>query len=210
MLIKIKSIVPNYFTPTSSEVWSKDFELNTNSCYLVKAVSGSGKSSFFNFLYGLNNKYSGTISFNEKSIDALNDEEWTHIRREKIAIVFQGLRLFPELTALENIQLKNQLTNYKTEVEILDYMKHLGVLDLAHRKSETLSYGQQQRIAIIRALCQPFELLLLDEPFSHIDDAQIANAVTLINEEVQQRHATVIIASLGNTYNINYTKTFLL
>ena len=59
MLIKINTIVPKYFTPNSSEVWGKDFELNTKSKYLLKAVSGSGKSSFFNFLYGLNNKYSG-------------------------------------------------------------------------------------------------------------------------------------------------------
>jgi len=162
VLIKIKSIVPDYFTPTSSEVWSKDFELNTNSSYLVKAVSGSGKSSFFNFLYGLNNKYSGIISFDEKPINELNDSDWSNIRRKKIAIVFQGLRLFPELTALENIQLKNKLTNHKTEVEVLDYMRQLGVLDLAHRKSETLSYGQQQRVAIVRALCQPFELLFIN------------------------------------------------
>lgn len=210
MIIKIKSIVPNYFTPASSEVWSKDFELNTKSKYLVKAVSGSGKSSFFNFLYGLNNKYSGSILFDDKPIEAFKDENWTNIRREKIAIVFQGLRLFPELTALENIQLKNKLTDYKTEAEIFDYMKRFEVYDLAHRKSETLSYGQQQRMAIIRAFCQPFEFLLLDEPFSHIDDIQIESATALINEEIQQRDASVVIASLGNTYNVNYTKTFLL
>lgn len=210
MNIKITSIIPTYFTPASSEVWSKVFELVPGEKYLMKAASGSGKSSFFNFLYGLNNKFSGTIQFDTTDISSYTEIEWTALRREKVAIVFQGLRLFPELTALENIQLKNQLTNYKTEAEILAYMKLLNVAELAHKKAETLSYGQQQRMAIIRALCQPFELLLLDEPFSHIDDVQINNATQLITEEVTKRKATLVIASLGNSYDIDYTKTFLL
>lgn len=178
--------------------------------YLVKAASGSGKSSFFNFLYGLNNKFTGTIQFDSKDIASYTEPEWTQLRREKISIVFQGLRLFPELTAMENIQLKNQLTNYKTEAEILAYMKRLDVDELAHKTAETLSYGQQQRVAIVRALCQPFELLLLDEPFSHIDDVRIGNATTLILEEIAQRNATLVIASLGDSYDINYSKTLLL
>lgn len=210
MNINITSIIPIYFTPASSEVWSKDFDLAPNEKYLMKAASGSGKSSFFNFLYGLNNKYSGTILFDATDIASHTEIEWTALRREKVSIVFQGLRLFPELTALENIQLKNQLTNYKTEAEILTYMNQLNVAELAHKKAETLSYGQQQRVAIVRALCQPFELLLLDEPFSHIDDVQITNATQLITEEVSKRKATLVIASLGNSYDIDYTKIFLL
>tara|TARA_B100001059_G_C17824857_1_gene580710 strand:- start:1946 stop:2578 length:633 start_codon:yes stop_codon:yes gene_type:complete len=208
--VNIQSIVPDYFTPASSEVWSKNFEFQPNSKYLVKAVSGSGKSSLFNFMYGLNNRYSGSILFNDTSISSFTDTDWTTIRKQQIAIVFQGLKLFPELTALENIQLKNTLTNHKTETEILEMMSQLEVDQLAHKKAETLSYGQQQRIAIIRALCQPFKLLLLDEPFSHIDKTQITNAITLVNKEVAANQATLIIASLGDTYNIDYTKTILL
>ncbi|MEL0644739.1 ATP-binding cassette domain-containing protein [Olleya sp. Ti.3.14] len=210
MQVTIQSIIPDYFTPASSEVWSKNFEFQPNSKYLVKAVSGSGKSSLFNFIYGLNNRFSGSILFNDTSITSFSEAEWTTIRTQKIAIVFQGLKLFSELTALENIQLKNILTNHKTEAEILDMMSQLEVDQLAHKKAETLSYGQQQRIAIIRALCQPFKLLLLDEPFSHIDEAQITNAIALINNEVTANQATLIIASLGDTYNIDYTKTILL
>jgi len=208
--ITIQNIIPNFFTPASSEVWSKNFELLPNSKYLIKAVSGSGKSSFFNFLYGLNNRYSGAIQFDKTTIASFTEDDWTAIRRDKISIVFQGLRLFPELTALENIQLKNSLTNHKSETEILEMLAQLDVDQLAHKKAETLSYGQQQRVAIVRALCQPFEILLLDEPFSHIDQAQITNAVTLVTQEAEKNEATLIIASLGDTYNIDYTKTLLL
>ena len=210
MQITIQNITPNFFTPASSEVWSKNFELLPNSKYLIKAVSGSGKSSFFNFLYGLNNRYSGSIIFDKTTIASFSENDWTSLRREKISIVFQGLRLFPELTALENIQLKNTLTNHKSETEILAMLAQLDVDQLAHKKAETLSYGQQQRVAIVRALCQPFKILLLDEPFSHIDQAQITNAVNLVSQEVEQNKATLLIASLGDTYNINYTKTLLL
>ncbi|SFJ48884.1 ATP-binding cassette domain-containing protein [Olleya namhaensis] len=210
MQITIQNITPNFFTPASSEVWSKNFELLPNSKYLIKAVSGSGKSSFFNFLYGLNNRYSGSIIFEKTTIASFSENDWTSLRREKISIVFQGLRLFPELTALENIQLKNTLTNHKSETEILAMLAQLDVDQLAHKKAETLSYGQQQRVAIVRALCQPFKILLLDEPFSHIDQTQITNAVNLVSQEVEQNKATLIIASLGDTYNINYTKILLL
>ncbi len=210
MQITIQSIIPEYFTPNSSEVWSKNFEFQPNSKYLVKAVSGSGKSSLFNFIYGLNNRFSGTILFNNTAIASLAESDWTTIRKEKISIVFQGLRLFPELTALENIQLKNVLTHHKSETDILKMMSQLDVDQLANKKAETLSYGQQQRVAIVRALCQPFKVLLLDEPFSHIDQAQITNAIKLVNQEVENNKATLIIASLGDTYNINYTKTLLL
>ncbi|WP_281847703.1 ATP-binding cassette domain-containing protein [Olleya namhaensis] len=210
MQITIQNITPNFFTPASSEVWSKNFELLPNSKYLIKAVSGSGKSSFFNFLYGLNNRYSGSIIFDKTTIASFSENDWTSLRREKISIVFQGLRLFPELTALENIQLKNTLTNHKSETEILAMLAQLDVDQLAHKKAETLSYGQQQRVAIVRALCQPFKILILDEPFSHIDQAQITNAVNLVSQEVEQNKATLIIASLGDTYNINYTKILLL
>ena len=210
MNIQLKSVTPTYFTPTSSEVWSKVVDFVPNETYLIRAVSGSGKSSLFNFLYGLNNLFSGTISFDGTDISQLPEAQWTTIRRTQISIVFQGLRLFPELTALENIQLKNQLTAHKTEAEIMAYLERLDVAQLANKKVETLSYGQQQRVAIVRALCQPFSVLLLDEPFSHIDASQIENAKTLILEEVNKQQASLLLASLGDSYAIDYTKIYAL
>ena len=169
MQITIQNITPNFFTPASSEVWSKNFKLLPNSKYLIKAASGSGKSSFFNFLYGLNNRYSGSIIFDKTTIASFSENDWTSLRREKISIVFQGLRLFPELTALENIQLKNTLTNHKSETEILAMLAQLDVDQLAHKKAETLSYGQQQRVALARVLIRREPILLLDEPFTGLD-----------------------------------------
>ncbi len=210
MKIQMKSVIPTYFTPASSEVWSKIVDFSPKELHLIHAVSGSGKSSLFNFLYGLNNKFSGTIFFDDNDISKFTEDEWTDIRRKKISIVFQGLRLFPELSALENIQLKNTLTNYKSETEILTCMERLDMAQLANKKVETLSYGQQQRIAIVRALCQPFEVLLLDEPFSHIDATQIQNAKSLILDEVKAQNASLLLASLGDSYTVQYSKIYSL
>ena len=84
MQITIQNITPDFFTPASSEVWSKNFELLPNSKYLIKAVSGSGKSSFFNFLYGLNNRFTGSINIDGNTIASLSENDWTSLRRHKI------------------------------------------------------------------------------------------------------------------------------
>lgn len=211
MNIKIQNIQPNFFTPVSkSEIWGKNLILEQNSTCLIKANSGAGKSSFFNFIYGLNNNYNGAVSFDDKNIKSFSNEAWTNIRRKQISIVFQGLNLFPELSVIENIQLKNQLTDYKTEKEIEGYLSILEITPLKNQKASTLSFGQQQRVAIVRSLCQPFNILLLDEPFSHIDTTLIQKAKDLITLETKKRKATLLIASLGEHYNIEYSKTLLL
>ena len=73
-----------------------------------------------------------------------------------------------------------------------------------------MSYGQRQRVAIIRALCQPFEFLLMDEPFSHLDDANIKIASNLIKEELKMQQAGFLLVSLGERYYFKYDKEIVL
>src|SRR6185295_14901973 len=133
-----------------------------------KAPSGTGKSTLIAYLYGIRKDFSGTIRFGNDSSISL--KQWSELRNKKIAVVFQDLRLFPQLTAMENIQLKNSFSKSKTEEEIIQLAAKLGIDHKLKSKCGNLSLGQQQRVAIIRSLCQPFEFLLLDEPFSHLDD----------------------------------------
>ena len=137
-------------------------------------------------------------------------EELAIMRKAKLAMVFQDLRLFPQLTALENILIKNSLTEYKTADEIGQMAARLNVVDILEQKPTTLSYGQQQRIALIRALCQPFDYLLLDEPFSHLDEANIRQAGGLIDEELKATGSGLIIVSLGSDYGLKFDYTLKL
>jgi ABC-type lipoprotein export system ATPase subunit len=187
-----------------SEIWCKKAIFKKGEYYLLSASSGAGKSSLLSFLFGERNDYQGDILFDETKIDALCSKEWREIRRKQISLVFQGLRLFPELTTFENIILKNRLTNYKTEDEIIRLLNYLGLAGKKDEKVALLSFGQQQRVAILRALCQPFDFFFLDEPFSHLDEANIEILSELILKELQIRQAGMIICSLGQKYAFNY------
>jgi len=143
-------------------------------------------------------------------LDAVKAKHWSRIRCRHISYVFQGLRLFSDLTAFENILIKNRLTGQKTEVEVHNMLDAAGLADKKQEKAGRLSFGQQQRVAVIRALCQPFDFLLLDEPFSHLDDANIEILSSLIEQEVRSRNAGLILCSLGQEYSFNYHHRFKL
>lgn len=188
----------------SSEVWNSELEIAPGKRIFLSAPSGKGKTTFQLMLYGIRKDYEGKISLHGNDIRSFGFDEWAEIRQHKLSIIFQDLRLFPELTALENIQLKNTLTSTKTEEQILTMAESLGVAEFLHNKAGILSYGQRQRVAIIRAMCQPFELLLMDEPFSHLDADNVKKACKLIDDECCSRGAGFIIASLGEEYYFNY------
>lgn len=185
---------------SSSDIYLRDnviFEKGNK--YLVRAHSGHGKSSFLNIIYGSNLNYSGDIEYQETEVkDSLS------LRKSNLSYVFQDFKLFPELTVLENLQLKNALTNHKTEEEIDTLISRV---QLSHKKDtvvRTLSLGQQQRVAILRALCMPFDFILLDEPFSHLDIKNIKILTEIINEECAKNGAGLIITSLDEEYYFEY------
>ena len=99
-------------------------------------------------------------------------------------------------TVRENLELKRQLDPYHPATKIDEMAERLGIGNKLDRIAKTCSYGEQQRIAIIRSLMQPFQFLLLDEPFSHLDDNNRAKAMSLIVEECLIRKASMIFADL--------------
>jgi ABC-type lipoprotein export system ATPase subunit len=194
----------------SSEVWKTELQIPDKKKIFLSAPSGKGKTTFQLMLYGIRKDYEGIVKMNGEDISTFDLNKWSDIRQNKLSIIFQDLRLFPDLTAMENLELKNNLTNHKTKEQILQMAESLGVADFLKKKAGILSYGQRQRMAIIRAMCQPFELLLMDEPFSHLDKANIEKACELINSETKQNGAGYIIASLGDRYSLEYDHTIQL
>lgn len=166
--------------------------------YLIKANSGHGKSSILNFIYGSNINFDGIIDHNGLSNDPCL------LKKQEISYVFQDFKLFPNLSLLENITLKNTLTNYKTTQQVEKLITQVGLIEKKDQMVAKLSLGQKQRVAIVRALCQPFKYLLLDEPFSHLDKQNIEILTNIIDNELEEQQAGLILTSLDDEYLFKY------
>jgi ABC-type lipoprotein export system ATPase subunit len=185
---------------SGSEVWeAESILLEQGLSYVVEAPSGRGKTSLLSVIYGIRTDYRGQCFLDERELGSFSSSEWSQIRKRRLSFIFQGLELFDDLTALENILLKNRISTYHPEEKILDMAQKLGIEPFLHRKAGILSFGQQQRVAIIRALCQPFDYLLADECFSHMDRENSLIAYQLIREECKARGAGMILTSLNKT-----------
>lgn len=199
MTIKLQCVVPENIESEktkNSQIWSHDILINKGEHLHIVAPSGRGKTSLILFIYGLRNDYSGKIFYDDQCIKELGIEGISALRQKEISIVFQDLKLFEDETARENIEIKRQLNPFH-EPEIIDEMAGcLGIQSKLNQKLKTCSYGEQQRVAIIRALMQPFDFLLLDEPFSHLDEDNRVKAMKLVYQECEKRNAAMIFADL--------------
>lgn len=212
--IELHDTLPAVFAgrePAESDMWLREVTLERGKRYLISAESGTGKSSMCAYIYGYRQDYSGRFCFDGRDIRELSVAEWCDVRKSHIAYLPQDLRLFPELTAIENIELKNRLSgNFKSRQEIDDCLERLGIADKRDVPASRLSIGQQQRVAIVRTLCQRADFILLDEPVSHLDEANNAIVGAMVSEEAERQGAGIISTSVGNNVQINIDKKFRL
>lgn len=194
----------------NSEVWLQDVTFQKPGHYLVEAESGTGKSSLCSFIYGSRGDYSGSVLFDNVDVRTLKMKQWCEIRTRHLAYLPQEMMLFGELTALENILIKNSLTGFKSRQWIIEALEKMEIANKADTPASQLSVGQQQRVAIIRALCQPFDFLIVDEPVSHLDARNNATVASMIAEEAAAQNAGIIATSVGNKLLLDYNKTLLL
>lgn len=205
--IHLQQTLPQVFADRNSitsDVWHQDLRFHKGESYLIEAASGTGKSSLCSYVYGYRNDYQGIINFDETNIKAYSVKQWVDLRKHSLSMLFQDLRLFTELTALENVRLKNNLTGYKSKKEILALFEAVGISDKLNIKAGKLSFGQQQRVAFIRSLCQPFDFLFLDEPISHLDDTNSRIMGEITREEAAKQGAGVIVTSIGKQLDMEY------
>ena len=211
--ITLQNTLPEVFAGKdciTSDVWHKNVELERGNFYLIEAASGTGKSSLCSYIYGYRSDYQGIICFDDNNIRSLSVKDWVEIRKRSLSMLFQDLRLFTELTALENVQLKNSLTGFKKKKEIKDLFFELGIGDKMNVPAGKMSFGQQQRVALIRSLCQPFDFLFMDEPISHLDEVNAKNMARIITEEAMRQGAGVVVTSIGKHLELDYTKKMML
>jgi ABC-type lipoprotein export system ATPase subunit len=183
----------------ASEVWlTPELTLRRGCRLCIQAESGGGKSSLLSFLYGQRRDYDGEILFDGTDVRTYSLSRWCELRTHSLALLPQEMRMFPELTVLQNLQLKNELTGHKTREQLLTLLDRLGIAGKANDRLGILSIGQQQRVALIRALCQPFDFILLDEPVSHLDRANNLLVAQIVAEEATTQGAGIISTSVGN------------
>lgn len=207
--IKLKGVIPEIFASRSditSDIWNTDVVIERGKTYLIEAASGTGKSSMCSYLYGQRGDYRGTILFDNEDVNTYSINRWCTIRQQHISILFQDLRLFGELTALENVLIKNRITHHRSLEQIKAWFDELGISDKLDARIDRMSYGQQQRVALIRSLCQPFSFILLDEPISHLDDRNSDIMRDIVTAEAKRQGAAIIATSIGKHMNIDYDK----
>ncbi|MBN8781516.1 MAG: ABC transporter [Sphingobacteriales bacterium SCN 48-20] len=213
MQLTIRDLLPVYFEEERkkrSEIWGKEIVFQRGELTKIIAPSGSGKTSLMHFLYGIRREYTGDILYDQQSLRTIDPETLSGFRSSQVSIVFQDMRLLPEQTVMENLEIKRQLNPYHNEDKVRQMAERLGVGSKLASLGRTCSYGEQQRIAIIRSLMQPFDFLLLDEPFSHLDNRNAEKAMELMLEEAAVRGASIIFADLERIDFFPFTRLFYL
>lgn len=208
--IQFQNVVPHVFQSrdnSDSEIWGKDVTFQKGNLYLLESASGRGKSTFCSYLLGYRSDYSGQVLFDGHDTKVFRSSQWTDVRKSHVSLLFQELRLFPELTAWENVEIKNRLTSHTAAETIRRWFDMLGIGDKKDALIGEMSYGQQQRVALMRALVQPYDFIVLDEPISHLDDQNAAIMGEIVMEEARRQGAGVIMTSIGKHIPLNYEKT---
>lgn len=220
MEIVLKNLKPCYMSEsevTGSDIYLiPEFRFEKGKRYMVCARSGHGKTSLLNFIYGVSHRFDGSIEYRgfdgvgtlaSSAARPMPEHQLLLLRRRALSLMFQDLCLFDELTAFENVQLKNRLTGFKTDAEIRAMLDTLLPSAKKDQPVRTLSLGQRQRMAAVRAMCQPFAFLLLDEPFSHLDHQSAAQVAELIARETEKQEAALIVTALDPTSLFHFDAT---
>ena len=161
----------------------------------VVGRSGSGKSTLLHLLGGLDRADSGEIEVDGVRIDRLDERGLTAIRRHKIGFVFQTFHLLPELTGAENVLLPARLARDGVEAapRAEELLERLGLARVARRLPTELSGGEQQRLAIARALINDPALVLADEPTGNLDEESGADVLDLLRRLTDSDRSVVLV-----------------
>lgn len=177
------------------------FTVSPGEMVAITGPSGSGKTTLLNIIAGLDTADAGSVYIDGSDISQLPEFERTALRKEKIGFIFQFFNLIPTLTVLENCLLPlelNKLDGAAIEAEkalIIDKLSALGLKTKLDSFPETLSGGEQQRTAIIRALAHKPKLILADEPTGNLDQETAAEVADLLCQEAKETDCSLIIVT---------------
>lgn len=163
---------------------------NQPKIYAIQGVSGIGKTTLLNVIAGICNPDYGKIEINGRVLTDTEQQRHVPIRERHIGYLFQDYQLFPHMTVLDNITFMTRLNTH-----IADLMKHLNIEHLKHVYPERCSGGEKQRVALARALSMRPEILLLDEPFSSLDEGSRKESMELVKQVFDEWHIPIIFVT---------------
>ena len=173
-----------------------NFEIEKGELVVIVGPSGAGKTTLLNILGGMDTLTSGKVMLDGQEISALNRKQLTNYRRHDVGFVFQFYNLIGNLTALENVELANQICKNPLEAEKV--LEDVGLAERMKNFPSQLSGGEQQRVAIARALAKNPKLLLCDEPTGALD-YQTGKAILQLLQDTGRRTGMTVVIITHNS-----------
>ena len=165
---------------------------------VIHGRSGSGKTTLLNVIGGLDRPTRGQVWVDGAEVSAMGEEELVRMRREKIGFVFQAFGLVPILSAAENVEVPLRLQNTAPDVRserVAELLELVGLAGRSRHRPYELSGGEQQRVAIVRALANRPKLLIADEPTGQLDSANARTIMEVVRGLVRTEGVSAIVAT---------------
>jgi putative ABC transport system ATP-binding protein len=197
-LVRLENVTKEYHTGSGTFKAVNDVSatIKSGEFMIMLGPSGSGKTTLLNIMSALVEPTSGRVFIGDKEITALSDEEATQFRARHIGLVFQFFNLFPALTAQENVEIGVALKvsdSSKLRDRAAKYLEMVGLSGMETKYPDQLSGGEQQRVAVARALAMEPEILLADEPTGNLD-AETGEQIWGLLREINSKTDTTIVA----------------
>ena len=193
-ILSLEDITKYYSYDQKKNYVLKDvsIDFNQNSWYIITGESGCGKSSLLNVISGLDKVQKGTVKFH------CQKNSWDFIRSYVIGIVFQSFNLLNEFTVLENVMLPKLFqkgSKKSIKMRAMDYLEKFGLQNNIKQKPNTLSGGEQQRVAIARSLINNPQIIIADEPTGNLDRNNTQIIMDIFQELITKENKTIIMVS---------------
>lgn len=204
-ILKVKNLIKEYGKGDARVVAINDisFEVEKGEFIVMIGPSGSGKSTILHSLAGLEKPTSGSIFLYDKDISKMSKKDITILRRRKIGVIYQFYNLIPTLNVVENMCLPIELDGRKVDEDKLNnIIEFLNLKDRINHLPNELSGGQQQKVAIGRALLMNPEIILADEPTGNLDAKSSNEIIELLKKANKEYNQTVILI----THNLEIAK----
>ncbi len=201
-MIKVSGVKKSFGLAESKQEVLKgvDLTVEDGEYVVILGASGSGKSTLLNIIGGLERPDEGTVCYGDTNIVELSDRELTEFRRENVGFVFQQYYLLPDMTVDKNVRMGADLAGNKDYREIINA---LGLGDKLKKYPRQLSGGEQQRVAVARALAKKPKVLFMDEPTGALDEATGRQLLDYVLKLKKESDFTLIMV----THNTNIAET---